>query len=74
MDGWNTEALSNLVTALSEANNLLYEIENCVRGCHSGAHTYAELKEYAEKVARMIQYGAEDCDCISDDEEMEEEW
>ena len=64
MDGWNTEALSNLVQALEDAQTLAYEINCCVKGAYSGAHTYEELKEYAEKVADRIKRGAEDCDYI----------
>ena len=64
MDGWNTEALSNLVQALEDAQTLAYEINCCVRGAYSGAHTYEELKEYAEKVADRIKRGAEDRDYI----------
>ena len=64
MDGWNTEALGNLVQALEDAQTLAYEINCCVRGAYSGAHTYEELKEYAEKVADRIKRGAEDCDYI----------
>lgn len=62
MDGWNTEALSNLIQALEDAQTLAYEINCCVKGAYSGAHTYEELKEYAEKVADRIRIGAEDCD------------
>ena len=62
MDGWNTEALSNLIQALEDAQSLAYEINCCVRGASSGARTYEELKEYAEKVAERIKIGAEDCD------------
>ena len=64
MDGWNTEALSKLVQALEDAQTLAYEINCCVRGAYSGAHTDEELKEYAEKVADRIKRGAEDCDYI----------
>lgn len=62
MDGWNTLALSTLVQALEDAQNLLYEINCCVRGAYSGAHSYIELKEYAEKIAARIKTGAEDCE------------
>ena len=71
MDGWNTEALSTLVQALEDAQNLAYEINCCVRGAYSGAHTYEELKEYAEMIAARIKTGAEDCDYVN---EEEEEW
>ena len=64
MDGWNTEALSNLVQDLEDAQTVAYEINWCVRGDYSGEQTYEELKEYAEKVADRIKMGAEDCDYI----------
>ena len=71
MDGWNTEALSNLIQALEDAQTLAYEINCCVRGAYSGTHTYEELKEYAEKIAERIKVGAEDCDYVFDEEEEE---
>ena len=71
MDGWNTEALSNLVQALEDAQTLAYEINCCVKGAYSGARTYEELKEYAEKIADRIKIGAEDCDYVFDEEEEE---
>ena len=72
MDGWNTEALSTLIQALEDAQNLAYEINCCVRGAYSGARTYEELKEYAEKIAARIKTGAEDCDYVNDEEEEED--
>ena len=71
MDGWNENLVQNLVSALEEANRLLYEINCCQRGVYSGAHTYEELGEEARKIAKMIETGAEDCDCIYDEEEEE---
>ena len=73
MDGWNTLALSTLVQALEDAQNLLYEINCCVRGCHSGAHTYEELGEYARSVSDRIVMGAMDCDYAQEEEYEEEE-
>lgn len=73
MNGWNQEQIPNLVAALEDANQLLYELNNCIRGCYSGAHTYEELKEYAERIADRIKTGAEDCEYVSEEED-EEDW
>jgi len=62
MDGWNKDELYRLTTALEEAQALSYEINNCVRGCYSGARTYEELKAYVEKLANKFQEAADDID------------
>lgn len=73
MDGWNTEALSTLVQALEDAQNLAYELNCCVRGAYSGARTYEELGEYARRVASRIVTGAEDCDYVQEEAYEEED-
>ena len=73
MNGWDQNQLTTLIEALEDAQNLLYEINNCVRGCHSGAHTYEELGEYARSVSDRIVMGAMDCDYAQEEEYEEEE-
>lgn len=69
MNGWDKNQLDTLIAALEDANQLLYEINNCVRGAYSGAHTYKELGEYARRIANRIMTGAEDCDCAQEEYE-----
>ena len=73
MNGWDQEQLTSLIEALEDAQDLLYEINNCIRGCSSGAHTYEELGEYARRIANRIMTGAEDCDCAQEEEYEEED-
>lgn len=73
MNGWDNNQLPTLIAALEDAQELLYEINNCVRGCRSGAHTYEELRVYARRVASRIVTGAEDCDYAHEEEYDEED-
>lgn len=73
INGWDKNQLDTLIAALEDAQELLYEINNCVRGCRSGAHTYQELGEYARRVANRITTGAEDCDYAHEEEYDEED-
>lgn len=72
MNGWDKNQLDTLIAALEDAQNLAYEILNCVRGTYSGARTYEELGDYARRIADRIIAGAEDCDCAQE-EDLEEE-
>lgn len=59
MDGWNIDRLESVVSVLSEANSALYELENCVRGCNTGAETYEELQDYLKRLGRRLMLEAE---------------
>ena len=72
MDGWNIDRLESIVSVLAEANGALYELENCIRGCNTGARTYEELQEYLLGLGRRLMLEAEDMPIEEDDEEEEE--
>jgi len=69
MDGWNIDRLESVVSVLSEANSALYELENCVRGCNTGARTYKELQTYLNSLADSLHNAAEWMDTEEDEEE-----
>lgn len=74
MNGWDKEELYSLTSALDEAQSINYEINNCIRGCYSGADTYAELKERIKRLASKLEQAADDIDAdyldsIADEEE-----
>lgn len=71
MDGWNIDRLESIVSVLSEANDALYELENCIRGCLTGVRTYTELQEYLKNLGRRLILEAEDMPIGEDDEEEE---
>ena len=53
-EGWNTEELSEVLDVMDELRSVRYEIENCVRGCNTGAYTYAELKTVLNRLAEQL--------------------
>ncbi len=57
-EGWNTEELSDVLYIMDILRDIRYEIENCVRGCNTGAYTYADLKnvlkEYTERLSTAV--------------------
>lgn len=71
MDGWNEDRLESVISVLSEANGALYELENCVRGCNTGAKTYEELQDYLKRLGRRLTLEAEGMPIEEDDEEEE---
>lgn len=70
--GWNTDKLETLLNLLGDVYNLQYEIENCVRGCYTGAHTYEELGEYIRGLAnQLLQEGMYIAEEVEEDEDYE---
>lgn len=53
-DGWNTDKLENLTSVLNDIYSLQYEIESCVRGAYTGAHTYEELGQYIQELGNQL--------------------
>ncbi len=71
-NGWNTDKLDNLISVLDGINRLYYEVENCVRGAYTGAHTYAELGQYVQELGnQLIQEGSYIKEEVEEDEEEE---
>lgn len=71
-DGWNTDKLDSLTSVLNDIYNLQYEIENCVRGAYTGAHTYEELGRYIQELGnQLIQEGSYIEEEVEEDEEEE---
>ena len=66
MNGWNKEELSRVVSVLDDLYDAKYEIENCVRGCMTGAETYKELGKYLKGLADQLSDAAECCGWIPD--------
>ena len=73
MDGWNEDRLESVISVLSEASDALYELQNCIRGCNTGAETYEELQSYLENLGRRLMEEAEYMPTEEDEEEDEEE-
>ena len=76
-NGWNTENLYDLIEVLDKLRDLRYEIENCCRGCYTGALTYAQLETKVKNLAVELK---ESFDCVwsekldeDDEREFEEE-
>ena len=65
-NGWNSDELASVVRALDNLYDTKYEIENCVRGCRTGAETYKELGEYLKKQAQALIDAAECCKWIQE--------
>lgn len=73
MDGWNEEKLESLISLLGELQNINYELENCRRGCYSGANTYAELGEKIVWLGERLVREGEDIREMEEDEYDEED-
>lgn len=73
MDGWNEEKLESLISLLGDIQNLQYEVENCRRGCYTGAETYAELGEKVKYLGqRLISEGEDICEMEEDEYDEED--
>lgn len=59
-DRWDTEGMDDLHEVLSDICNTKYEIDNCVRGCQTGCHTYGELAEHLRWLADRLTFVADD--------------
>lgn len=71
MDGWNEDRLESIIGVLSEASDALYELQNCIRGCNTGATTYEELSDYLHDLGKRLQEEAEYMD--TEEDEYDEE-
>ena len=72
-DGWNLEEkMPNLESVLDDIDRLTYELRNCVRGCSTDCHTYAELGEYIQDLAERLKNEGEDIAEMEEDPEDEE--
>lgn len=69
MDGWNEDRLEGLISALSDAHNMLYEIQSCVRGAYTEARTYEELKEKVSELADRLHEESEWMNTEEDEED-----
>lgn len=59
-NGWNMEGIDDLQEVLSDICDTRYEIDNCVRGCMTGCHTYGELAEHLRWLADRLTFVADD--------------
>jgi hypothetical protein len=73
MNGWNKNELYSVLAALDEAQEFNYEINNCIRGCYTGAKTYTELKERIQRLASKLAEAADEIDGAWLDSHDEEE-
>lgn len=72
-DGWNLEEkMPYLESILEDIERATYELRNCVRGCSTGCHTYAELGEYIQDLAERLKNEGEDIAEMEEDPEDEE--
>lgn len=58
--GWNADELYRITSILDELNNINYEINFCSRGAFSSSHTYAELSNSLQSLAKDLADAAED--------------
>ena len=73
MDGWNEDKVYEVVNVMDEIANAKYELDNCVRGCYTGAHTYSDLSNYICRLAEKLQYAGESLAYEQEDEEEEDD-
>ena len=76
-NGWNTDNLYDLIEVLDKLRELRYELDNCRRGCYTGALTYVQLEAKVKNLATELK---ESFDCVwsekldeEDEMEFEEE-
>lgn len=72
-DGWELDGIDDLQEVMSDIYDTKYEIDNCVRGCYTGCHTYAELAEHLRSLADRLTFAADDVSYIADDGEEPED-
>lgn len=72
MDGWNEEKVCDVIRVLEDAYGVKYELENCVRGGHTGCTTYQELGSYLKNLARRLEEEADYLSCQEEDPEGDE--
>lgn len=75
MEGWNKDYLSEVMDVLNECYDTQYEINNCIRGCHTGCRTYEDLGDYLRCLSDKLRMAAEYVDSSLDmmDEEEDED-
>lgn len=68
-DGWDEDALAEVVEHLDELQGINYEINNCVKGSHTGCDTYEELGYYIIDVANDLINAADNIRDLEEDPE-----
>ena len=58
-EGWNADDLYDVIQVLDKIRDLRYEIENCRRGCYTGALTYSELQSKINRLAAELGEAAD---------------
>jgi hypothetical protein len=59
-DGWNEEIKEELKNRVfDEWDNVSYEVQNCVKGCYTGAKNRQQLAEYLQGMAETLNEVAE---------------
>lgn len=71
MDGWNEDKVFRVEYAIDEITKAGYELQNCVKGCYTGARTYSELSNYLCKLADRLREEAESIAYEDEDDEEE---
>ena len=59
-DGWGEEVRDFLDSIMSEAEELFYEIRNCVRGSYTNCTTKSELGDYLRNLAEQLNEAADE--------------
>ena len=54
-DGWNEAVQSSLYDVFGKLEKLMYEVRNCVRGCHTRCGTESELADYIRSLASDME-------------------